>query len=560
MSDINPTLEPDTPAAEQLPSIQQKAQLPRVLRPFFLGGFAISLAIDLLFWQKPFGISYLIWVGVILLAALVMALIEHKKPHPSAYLLLAGALLTATLAVLRMETGTRVYNVLFSLLFLGLACDTLLTGEVFRFRVIDAVLRGVLTVFAAIERPISALLVLGESKKNGEHPGTWRTVWLPILRGVLLAVPVLLIFGLLLGSADPIFGQYLENFFEWLKIDDWLEFAFRVFYILVLGVLFSGLLLHAFSQKRRYHRPAEGSGSFKPFVGKIETYTVLGLVVLLFGAFLMVQMRYFFGGDTNINVSGYTYAEYARKGAEELIVVAVLALGLYQVLHTVTKLNSKHDRLILHILMTVLILEVLLMLLSSYQRLMLYETAYGFTRIRVRTHLFILWLAALLALVVLMEWVGKSDRFFPVLLAVSFGFVVSQGFLNIDQHIVQQNLARLEGELPADAWQELDHYHLSTLSDDAVPAMLLASQDNDLSALEREMFTAELSCRMWNWNEVGKGEDPLPWYAENPSTSNAQLKLADFESLPVNSYGGRAPFVTLSNGEEHTCYSDWYWD
>jgi hypothetical protein len=533
--------------------------LPRRLRAFFLGGFAVSLAVDLLFWQKPFGWSYLVWVGLILLAALILGRVEGKRPHPAALLLMGGALLSAALAVWRMEIGTRVYNVLFSLLFMGLACDSLLSGEVLRFRMVDAFLRGALTVFAAIERPISALLRLGEQKKRGEHPGSWRSVGFPILRGVLLALPVLLVFGLLLASADPVFGQYLEGFFAWLKVDNWFDFAFRVFYVLVLGFLFSGLLLHAYSEKRHYRRPDGGQGMVQPFLGRIETYTVLGLVLLLFGAFLLVQARYFFGGDTNINLDGYTYAEYARKGAEELIIVAVLSLGLYQVLHTVTKLPEKKDRLVLHILLTILMIEVVVILFSSYQRLMLYETAYGFTRIRVRTHLFILWLAALLALVVVIEWLGKSDRFFPVLLAVSFGFVVTQGLLNIDQHIVRQNLARLQGDLPADASRTLDHYHLSTLSDDAVPAMLDAARDGALGELEREMFTAELSCRLWNWSREAEGADPLPWYARNPSTVRAQALLAGFAPLPVTD-SVEMPSVALSNGDSHACGWGPYWD
>ena len=41
---------------------------------------------------------------------------------------------------------------------------------------------------------------------------------------------------------------------------------------------------------------------------------VLGLVNTLFAAFVLVQVGYFFGGSSQISVTGLTYSEYARKG------------------------------------------------------------------------------------------------------------------------------------------------------------------------------------------------------------------------------------------------------
>ncbi len=85
----------------------EKRKLPTRLTAFFIGGFILSFAIDLLFWEKSFGFSYLIWVGLVLAAAGILAAVDKKTPHPSSYLLIAGIIATTWMAVWRQEPGTR---------------------------------------------------------------------------------------------------------------------------------------------------------------------------------------------------------------------------------------------------------------------------------------------------------------------------------------------------------------------------------------------------------------------------------------------------------------------
>ena len=49
-----------------------------------------------------------------------------------------------------------------------------------------------------------------------------------VLRGLLLALPVVLVFSLLLSSADPIFAQGFEDLFQFLRIENLPENLFRL--------------------------------------------------------------------------------------------------------------------------------------------------------------------------------------------------------------------------------------------------------------------------------------------------------------------------------------------
>ena len=139
-----------------------------------------------------------------------------------------------------------------------------------------------------------------------------------------------------------------------------------------------------------------------PFLGFTEATVVLGAVNLLFISFVFIQFQYFFGGQTNISVEGYTYAEYARKGFGELVAVAFFSLLLFLRLSAVVKRENVIQRWTLSGLGLLLVALVGVMLYSAFQRLVLYEAAYGFTRLRAYTHVFMIWLGVLLAILVVL--------------------------------------------------------------------------------------------------------------------------------------------------------------
>ncbi len=66
--------------------------------------------------------------------------------------------------------------------------------------------------------------------------------------------------------------------------------------------------------------------SNKHSVGQIESSIILGSINFLFSIFILVQLTYLFGGESNISRQGFTYAQYARRGFFELIVVVVVSL------------------------------------------------------------------------------------------------------------------------------------------------------------------------------------------------------------------------------------------
>ena len=92
----------------------------------------------------------------------------------------------------------------------------------------------------------------------------------------------------------------------------------------------------------------------------------------LFGAFVFVQVRYLFGGhDLVERTTGLTYAEYARRGFFELVVVAALLLPVLAVMDWARQKTRGSARVYV-VLATVLVALMGVVMVSAAERLRIY--------------------------------------------------------------------------------------------------------------------------------------------------------------------------------------------
>lgn len=323
-----------------------------------------------------------------------------------------------------------------------------------------------------------------------------------IVRGALLTLPVIIVFGILLSSADAIFADVMDNVVAWFSPKTPWNTIWQMFFIGVIAwfsmVGFRLMFTDPISV------PAEReSEKRKPFfpLTMIEAGMMLGAVNLLFIVFMLIQARYLFGGDANINAQGLTYAQYARRGFQELLTVSCLTTVLTLLLDTLTVRDRQHDRLFKSLVTTMIGLTALL-LVAAFYRLYLYQDAYGYTRIRVSSGVFMLWLALLFGFLLWDIWRAGETRngrvFWIGCIVVLFGFVLSLNVLNMDRFIASQNIARWEhGE-------SLDVTYLTSLSDDVIPVVAPLLDNTELTTAQRETLLTQLGYRLYaldNWHD-----------------------------------------------------------
>lgn len=512
---------------------------------------------DFLFWKNAPGVNFAIFWTACLIGGFYLLLGEGLRPHRATLLLMPLFGFFAAVTFIRSEPMTTFLAYTFTMFTLTLFTVTYLGGRWMKYTFADFVSKAFSLVGSMLVRPIG---FTADSRKAQAEAGIQPSKYnfMPILRGLVIALPVVMIFASLLASADVVFNQRLEDFVEVFKLENLPEYIFRMIYILVIGYALAGILLHAASASGDEKLVGEEKPLVPAFLGFIESSIVLGSVVALFAAFVVIQFQYFFGGATNINVAGYTYAEYARRGFGELVAVAFFALMMLLTLSGVTRRETETQRKFYSGLGIALVVLLLVMLFSAYQRLNLYEAAYGFSRLRTYTHVFLVWIGLLLVTTIVLEILRKERMFAFAMLIASFGFAASLPILNVDAFIVNQNIRR---ELNDTAVEELDSVYFVELSDDAIPPLVDALRSPSLPDSVHEKVTAALACIRYN-REQWPDYREINWQSFHFSRVNADTALrsvrAEIDAVEIDNSEYPTKAITPS-GEEYYC-SPYYYD
>ena len=516
----------------------------------------LGWSFDFLFWKKPFGVNFAIFVvlslgtGIFLLSADGLRLSRR-----AAWLLLPIAFLAA-MTFIRLEPMTLFLSVSMVIFLLGVFALTYMNGEWVRYSLLDYVFGYLRLAGSVIARPLGFAAENRRLLSGQPSTGTKRdTALWPVVRGVVIALPVIAVFASLLSSADPIFANRLEGLMDVFRLDNLPEYIFRLVYILVFAYGLAGVFLHA-SQKS--DEKVEEKTWVSPFLGFTEATIVLGSVVLLFVTFVVIQFQYFFGGQANISIEGYTYSEYARKGFGELVAVAFFGLLLLLGLGAITSREKDGQRRIFSALGIGLVGLLIVMLVAAFQRLVLYEAAYGFSQLRTYTHVFMIWLGLLLVAVVALEGLRRERAVGLAMVLAALGFIVSLNVLNVDAFIVRQNIQReirsTTDESFAQGRADLDAQYFVDLSDDAIPPLVSAFHSKSLPVSVREKIGAALACKL---DERKQDQRAIPWQGFHFSRWNADqaFKQVSKELSTYQVIDADWPVeVETPGGEEFPCY------
>lgn len=523
----------------------------------WITAFALGWLADFLFWDQAPGANFAIFAASCVLAALILLLGDGQRAPFSTLILLLPFGFFAAATFIRAEPLTTFLAVVFTLLCMAALAVTYLGGKWYLYTLGDYFAKALQLSGSMIARPLMFIAEVRKEQKDAEvEPAKYKVM--PVVRGILIALPVVAVFASLLASADLVFGQQLGRILDWFKLDNLPELIFRFVYIVAIGYALAGVILHAATQSADEKLVGEDKKLIPPFLGFTESSIVLGSVVLLFAAFVVVQFQYFFGGDTNINVAGYTYSEYARKGFGELVAVAFFALIMLFTLGSITKRETEAQRKAYSGLGVALVVLLLVILFSAFKRLGLYEEAYGFSRLRAYTHVFLVWIGLLLVATIALEIARKERMFTFALLTACVGFAASLPLLNVDAFIVTQNIQR---ELRHETQDkvELDARYFIELSDDAIPPLVQAYQNSALPASVREGIGASLVCIQKQRDD----SDTMSWKSFHFARRNADAALAALQKeLDAYQYQNENyPFSAVApSGNEYFCNEAYFMD
>lgn len=283
------------------------------------------------------------------------------------------------------------------------------------------------------------------------------------LLGVLIAVPLLLVFGGLLMEADLAFRSIVER----LTDIDLARILSHLFFTLWLAWGICGALVFLLLSRAEDRGPLKLAQFAR--LGPVETGVALGLVNLLFLGFILVQVRYLFGNADLVRLTpGLTYAEYARHGFFQLVVVVAIALPM---LLAGDWLLAGAGRRAFRVQAALLVLMLGVVLVSAGWRMRLYQQAYGWTEQRFYVTAFLLWLAVTLGWFAFTVLRGRRELFTGGGIGAGLAFMVGLNLINPDAWIARRNLqlALATGNI-----ENCDSRYLTQISADAFPVLVAA--------------------------------------------------------------------------------------
>ena len=407
-----------------------------------VAGSAALLADALLFGQGA-GIGWALFLLVLPGALLLLGAGEARRPRWSRLLtLLIPYGFFAVMLAMHADPALAALNFAACFVLLGLIARLYAGGSLtdLGFGPLASATFRLLGAASWSASPLAGRVLAGVRAQGGVKKSG-----LGVARGLLLALPALVVLIPLLAAADPRFGQLLERAAGSLIPRDFGERVGRG--ILTLGAawcLAGGL---AWTLSRCAGAPKTFRSDDRNPLGFVEGVTVLGVVALVFGAFLGLQASYLFGGQDWVRkVPGLTCAEYARSGFGELVAVAALAAALIEGLRAFVRRESVLQSRIFAALSTALVGMTLTMLASAWQRMAAYEASFGSTSTRIWVDAFIVWLGMVLLWLAATLWrASLSRRFAFGCLICALGFGATVNVFPPERVAAARNLARPNG-------------------------------------------------------------------------------------------------------------------
>lgn len=447
-----------------------------------LSGIMISI-----FLFSYFGISVPIFYGY-LIGFFFLSNKAKNKSFIGYFLVGAGFLVACTFGIYTNELF-RVLNLLIVpiSIFTGFI---LLTYKDIQFKFIslinefiEKVIGNSLFHIPSLFRVTKSIVSDKNMKKNSSNNSK------EIFIGILISIPLVIVLIILLSGADEMFGYYLKNIFNVIKIDSFEEILNKLIVFTITFLLTFGLYYSLSVEKSKNKDTYKSKKTFN----EVTVATVLTFVSLVYLIFTKIQVSYLY--LEKVLPSGYDFAQYARSGFFQLVFLVVINLMLIVLFKTKTKTDKKSLNKILRGAYTLVTVLTFNMAISAIYKMNLYISAFGYTRLRLLVQVFTVFLCGVLILLILFIWKDK-DLFKPIVILATVMYI-TLNYINIDNYIVKKNLEVMT------VTSEIDMYYLTTLSLDAYKAVTEGKELGKISSNEYN-----------NWLNNRRNNN-LKWYSYN---------------------------------------------
>ncbi len=393
-----------------------------------VGALLFSIWSVILFVGKNIGLSMLLFT-VPLSYFLIRLLEKNKKVNyeKAKLLIIPITLLSSTYFIYNNEFFNNVNIFVIPILMLLMVIN-LVEKDLKIENFIERMSKLIFNPIAYFEQTMGKLAEFIKIRLKMKNPSKKSNIF----KGILITIPIVLLIIILLSSADEIFGKiFIDIFRNCMKLLENFEFGEILLRIVIAILVF--LYLSCFFDNLVNRYKADEKKLEEQKNEEFENVAIKMILVtlnIIYVVFCIIQIKSLFM-KTNIE----NYAQYARKGFFQLMIVSVINL----IVILIAKINKKNK--FINVMCLFMIGCTFIILLSSAYRMRLYESAFGYTLLRLLVYI-ALFTETVLLIPTIIYVIDKPIKLLKVYFIISIVIYVCVNFANIDNIIARKNVDR----------------------------------------------------------------------------------------------------------------------
>lgn len=485
-------------------------------------GISAFLAIlqSILFWNRNLGISVFIFVLACVLYLIYILSKNNKIINKKAIIFVIPIILLSSTYFIFNNELFKILNI-FVIVALGVTMCVYLSKSKIKW---PDFLKKIGCVFGGMFESVSDIIntfKIPENKKENESLKKVKKIG----KSLLITIPIILVVLILLMSADQVFEKIFDKVFldlsKVLSLEGIVKLLSRLSVILITFLLCGGFLVNLVKDNTMFTKEDEDTKVTVKFENLTINMilTVLNIIYLIFGFIQITNL--FMNTSNNPN---FDYSSYARQGFFQLMFVSFINFVILIVANINKVEKTKSQKIYNKIMSLLIILFTIIIIISAFYRMNLYQETYGYTYLRIFVD-FVLISEVLISIPIIIYLLGKKiDILKSVIIITSFMFVLLN-FMNIDNFIAEKNIDRYFNN-PEDS--NFDISYLCKLGTDAteqITRLLKADDEYIVKRTERYLYEQKQSLNL----------DEMNWQEYNMSKKEAK-EILDNQNIEINYY------------------------
>lgn len=477
-----------------------------------IGALFLSLWQSLLFWKQDFGISVLLFTIPIIwiTTKLLKGNIKNKK---ALLISIPIIVLSSTYFIFDNLTFYLINIVLIPILYL-----IMIIWAISDFQIKSIIYKIILMIFEPLNYigdVIKTVLKEFNPKEKDEQIGEKKEKN-NIFKAVCFTGIIALIVIGLLCSADNEFAKIFSTIFKDINIFNVSELTGRIIIIIIAFFYFAGFFMNMLDKENGLKEFEKDEKAEKK-----ESYTIRMMITVLnlvYLVFCFTQIKVLF---TEQNIK---YSEFARKGFFQLMIVSLINIVMILKANNKNLKETEKQEKYKKTMCIVMVIFTLIIIISAFARMTLYQQNYGYTRLRILVDYTLITEIILLIPTIIYILKNKIDliKTYFVIIITMYCLV---NFINIDKIIMKNNFNRYKET------GYIDLNYLMEMNNSDLIEQLLELKDTEFKYSEKAYSQSDTD-KQEIQEQIGKQQRELNGYLASWKKSfNETHTLAEF-NLP----------------------------